>query len=153
MVLGETNDIGTSHVSCTTIRCLDSRGFYLKSGTAPNYVDGTWQNTSDIRLKEVVSYAGAGIEQIANAPIFNYRWRGDQYGLVYLGTSAQRWQDVFEHGVSVSPNGYLSMDYGSIALASAVITARKVLNHEQRIINLERENERLRQEIQTLKAA
>jgi cell division protein FtsB len=48
---------------------------------------------------------------------------------------------------------YLAMDYGAIALASAVMVARKVQNHEDRILELERENEQLRNEIKQLKAA
>jgi hypothetical protein len=45
------------------------------------------------------------------------------------------------------------MDYGSIALASAVVTARKVQNHEERIRDLEEENRELREEIRLLKKA
>ena len=70
-----------------------------------------------------------------------------------LGSSAQYWQNVFQYAVEIGPENYLYMDYSSVALASAVMVARKVQNHEDRILKLERENEQLRNEIKQLKAA
>lgn len=160
------NEQSVNTVSCAVIQTLNSRGIYIKSGSAPNYVDGTWANASDIRLKDIVSYAGASVEQVANAPIFNYKWKagGTQ---VMLGTKAQYWCDVFPFGVTEGPNGYLYIDPANIALASAVMVARKVQSHEERIAALEAlsdrqgkeivflraENERLINEINELKAA
>ena len=123
-------------------------------------------NASDIRLKDIVSNAGASVEQIADAPVFNYKWKagGTQ---VMLGTKAQYWRDVFPFGVTEGPNSYLYMDPANIALASAVMVARKVQSHEDRIaalealsdrqgkeiVSLRAENERLINEINELKAA
>jgi cell division protein FtsB len=45
------------------------------------------------------------------------------------------------------------MDYASTAIIAVIATARKVVDHEHRIQQLEWENERLRKEIETLKAA
>ena len=45
----------------------------------------------------------------------------------------------------------LSMQYGVAALVSAIITARKVVDHERRITELEKENERLRTKIEQLR--
>jgi cell division protein FtsB len=45
------------------------------------------------------------------------------------------------------------MDYAATALAGVISVARKVMTHEERIAALEAENERLRNEIETLKAA
>ena len=47
--------------------------------------------------------------------------------------------------------GELSMQYGVAALVSAITIARKVVDHEQRITELEKENERLRTEIEQLR--
>lgn len=108
--------------------------------------------SSDMRLKHIHSYANASIDQIAGAPVFNFVFtESPQY--IHLGTSAQYWQTIFPCGVSTMPDTYLAMDYGATALAAAVITARKVQSHEQRIAALEAENERLRNEINELKAA
>lgn len=160
------NEQSVNTVSCAVIQTLNGRGIYIKSGSAPNYVDGTWANASDIRLKDIVSNAGASVEQIADAPVFNYKWKagGTQ---VMLGTKAQYWRDVFPFGVTEGPNSYLYMDPANIALASAVMVARKVQSHEDRIaalealsdrqgkeiVSLRAENERLINEINELKAA
>ena len=109
--------------------------------------------SSDMRLKNIINYTNAGIEQIADAPIFNFYFKNDIPSNVHLGTSAQYWKNIFPCAVITTPDGYLSMDYGASALAAAVITARKVQNHEDRILKLERENEQLRNEIKQLKAA
>ena len=164
LVLGNTESV--NNVTCDVIATSSSHGIYIKTSTAPNYVDGTWTSASDIRLKDIISNVGASIEQIASAPVFNYRWKagGSQ---VMLGTSAQHWRKVFQFGVTEGPNTYLFMDYGATALAAAVITARTVQNHEQRIaalealsdrqgkeiVSLRAENERLINEINELKAA
>ena len=118
---------------------------------APIYGTGSYQNISDIRLKNIVSYIDKDVNDIANAPIFNFTFKDAKVQNVMLGTSAQYWQKYLPHGVSIAPNGYLSMDYGSIALAAAVLTARKVVDHEARIRLLEVENAALRNEINQLK--
>lgn len=104
---------------------------------------GTWRSSSDIRLKNIVDNLNVSIEQIAKMPVFNFTWKDGKQG-TYLGTSAQEIQKIFPHAVSTMKDGYLAMDYGATALAAAVLTARKVVNHEERIRQLERENEELR---------
>ena len=131
---------------------LDANSAYLKLKALSTIYANNTQISSDIRLKYIRSYAGASIEQIADAPIFNFVFK-DSTQYIHLGTSAQYWQNIFPCGVSEMSDTYLAMDYGAIALASAVMVARKVQNHEDRILELERENEQLRNEIKQLKAA
>jgi hypothetical protein len=150
MTIGATEAVGT--VNSQVIQTLNSRAIYIKTGTAPNFVDGTWSSTSDIRLKDIINNVGASVDQIANAPIFNYKWKSGGVSIM-LGSSAQYWQNVFQHAVEIGPENYLYMDYSSVALASAVMVARKVQNHEDRIAYLERENENLRNRIKQLEAA
>lgn len=104
---------------------------------------GSWRGSSDIRKKNVVSFVDVDIEQIAKMPVFNFTWKDGKQG-TYLGTSAQEIQKIFPTAVSTMKDGYLAMDYGATALAAAVLTARKVVNHEERIRQLETENEKLR---------
>ena len=141
MTIGATEEVGT--VNSQVIQTLNRRAIYIKTGTASNFVDGTWSSTSDIRLKDIINNVGASVDQIANAPIFNYKWKSGGVSIM-LGSSAQYWQNVFQHAVEIGPENYLYMDYSSVALASAVMVARKVVNHEERIRQLERENEELR---------
>lgn len=116
-------------------------------------VSRNWTVPSDMRTKNVVSNAWADVDQIANAPIFNFRYKTDSLNTISLGTSAQYWRGVFPCGVTVFPDEYLGMDYASIALASAVMVARKVQSHEERIAALEAENARLQDELNKIKAA
>jgi len=142
---------------------LNVKDFFIQN-SGPNYYNiggngltvyqnGTWTGGSDIRRKDIVTNIGCDINQIASAPIFNFIWKADITRTVHVGTSAQYWSKVFENAVSEGGDGYLYMDYGATALASAVITARKVLEHEGRIRLLEIENQALRKEIEQLKKA
>lgn len=139
-----------------------NRSLRIELGTATlnPYISKPWNEGSDIRRKDIIANVSASIESIADAPIFNFRYKGDLAECVNLGTSAQYWRNVFPCGVTEMGDGYLAMSYGSIALAAAVVTARKVQNHEDRIRELEErlslseaENKALREEIELLKAA
>jgi uncharacterized small protein (DUF1192 family) len=70
-----------------------------------------------------------------------------------VGTSAQYWRGALPESVFSDADGMLGLDYGVTALVSVISVARKVMTHEERIAALEAENERLRNEIETLKAA
>lgn len=109
---------------------------------------------SDMRLKDVYGAAEAELEDIARTPIFNFKWRdlGDA-DTIHLGTAADYIQRLFPSAVTRTEDGILALDYSATALASAVITARTVMTHEERIAALEKENQLLRNEIETLKAA
>lgn len=152
LVLGNESSAGT--VACTTIETLSSRGLYLKSATGlPIYASGAYSNQSDIRLKNIAEDVVGDVKSVADAPIFSFTWKDAEIRLPMLGTSAQYWQQYLPTAVMEAPNGFLSLDYGATALAAAVITARKVMDHERRIKELEDENKMLRNEINKLKAA
>ncbi len=114
---------------------------------------GYWKSASDINKKDWVENIEVSVEDVARTPIFAFTWKDKPQRGIYMGTSAQYIQTVFPHAVDVLEDGTLAMDYGATALAAAVMTARTVLTHEQRIAALEAENERLRTEIEQLKAA
>ena len=142
---------GTDHTMSASAKLTISGGqVYINAATFNGNVPYT--GGSDIRKKNIVSYLGASIEQISNAPVFNFMWKDDATH-TYVGTSAQYWQQIFPNAIVTGQDGYLSMDYAGTALAAAVITARKVLDHEGRIRLLEVENQALRQEIEQLKKA
>ena len=142
---------GTDHTMSAPAKLTVSAGqVYINAATFNGNVPYT--GGSDIRKKNIVSYLGASIEQISNAPVFNFMWKDDATH-TYVGTSAQYWQQIFPNAIVTGQDGYLSMDYAGTALAAAVITARKVIDHEGRIRLLEVENQALRQEIEQLKKA
>ena len=109
--------------------------------------------SSDIRLKNIVNYVECKIDSIARAPIFDFTWKDKPQKGTHLGSSAQYWQNHFGSAITTSSDGYLAMDYGAVALASAVITARKVVDHELRVKQLEERIAELENEIKELKAA
>lgn len=108
-------------------------------------------NTSDARLKNIIGYEEVDVETIARAPLIKFTWK-DGDSRVHIGTTAQYWLGTELHDV-IEQNDYLSMDYAATALAGVISVARKVMTHEERIKALEEENERLRNEIEILKAA
>lgn len=106
--------------------------------------------SSDIRMKDVQGYVNATVMDVARIPVFDFTWRDGRDKGIHLGTSAQHILNVFSSAVTEDGNGYLAMDYGAAALAAAVVTARKVMTHEERIKFLESENERLKKVIESL---
>lgn len=133
---------------------------YVGIGVAPSYklhVDGTIYATgavtalSDIRKKDVLSTdIGLTVEQIADAPTIKFLWKDRREEGKQVGSVAQFWASNLPE-VVMDKGGELSMQYGVAALVSAIITARKVVDHERRISELEKENERLKTEVEQLR--
>ena len=115
------------------------------------YTHGSEVDYSDIRLKNIIGSVDLELNKIANAPLFKFTWKDRDLNRVRVGTSAQYWQTVLPQTVVLDDDGYLGFTYNTAALISAVITARKVVDHEARIRLLEVENAALRNEINQLK--
>lgn len=124
-------------------------GFYSDS-----YVSALGQNTSsDIRKKDIKENFALDIDDIAAAPSVRYLWKDNKALGLQVGSIAQYWQKVLPESVHEDSDGYLSMQYGVIALLASISAARKIQDHERRIKDLERENEILRKEVEQLKTA
>ncbi|MBQ8422539.1 MAG: hypothetical protein IJX11_09805, partial [Bacteroidales bacterium] len=106
--------------------------------------------SSDMLLKDISVYICPDVNRIAGAPIFDFRWK-DENSELYTGTSAQYWRAILPNTVKAGINGSLSMDYGAAALVSAVAVARKSVEHEARIQELEKTVLVQQNEIQSLK--
>ena len=106
---------------------------------------------SDARLKDIVGSVDLSVESIAAAPAIRYTWKESENKRNEVGTIAQYWQNVLPESVLEGNNGYLSMNYMSTSLVACIMVARKVVDHERRIAELEKENEKLRKEIEQLK--
>lgn len=94
---------------------------------------------SDEREKNIIENFEIPLDFIAKAPIVSYEWkdkerRGDKQ---HIGSIAQYWLREMPELVP-EVNGRYTMDYGRIALLSAILTARHVVNLEQRIAELEK---------------
>ena len=94
---------------------------------------------SDEREKNIIEDFSIPLDYIAKAPIVSYEWkdkerRGDKQ---HIGSIAQYWLREMPELVPEVNDRY-TMDYGRIALLSAITVARTVVNHEQRLRELER---------------
>ena len=116
------------------------------------YATGAITALSDARKKDITGEAEVSVEQIAHAPAVQFLWKDKEHRKdgQQVGTLAQYWKTVLPE-VVIDKGGELSMQYGVAALVSTIITARKVVDHERRIHELEKENERLKKEISQLR--
>jgi len=158
---------GTSSTSSSTLNYYLSIAYGGNVGigtTSPNYklhVNGTLGagNTSvanlesegyvsalsDIRKKDVVEYMdGLPIEQIASMRIIRYTWKDRPEDGLQVGSIAQDWQRILPESVHTTRKGFLSFADSRAALVASISNSRKLVDHEQRIIALERENRELK---------
>lgn len=96
--------------------------------------------TSDIRRKNIISNLELSIEDIAKAPLFKFTWKDKEDKTVHIGTSAQYWQGLMPELTSENKNGVLGLQYDVAAMAGVTTVAKVVVDHEQRIAELEKEN-------------
>ncbi|MDE6479274.1 MAG: pyocin knob domain-containing S74 family peptidase [Muribaculaceae bacterium] len=123
--------------------------FYASGGMySDGYVSARGQNTSsDARLKRNVTPFEIALHKIANAPSVCFDWNN---GGRDVGSIAQYWQGVNPLLTPKGPDGYLTLQYGKTALLSVISVAKKVMSHEERIAELERENKELKHKIEIL---
>lgn len=109
------------------------------------YVSAKGQNTaSDARLKTYMEDIELTVSDIANAPAWRYKWKSDE--CMDVGSTTQYWGAIVPELIHKLPDGeYYGLDYGKTALLSVIAVARTVQSHEDRIAELERENEQLKQ--------
>lgn len=117
------------------------------------YATGSVTCLSDERFKNVLGDTTLTVEQIAAMPSIRYRWNDNKDTDVHVGSIAQRWQTVLPEVVLRAKDdmGTLSINYGVAACVSAITIAKRVVNHEQRIKELEKENQRLRTELEQIR--
>ena len=93
---------------------------------------------SDARHKNVIGDTGLTVEQISGAPAIRFTWKDRDDQSVFTGSIAQYWQKVLPEVVQSQADGTLSLDYQVTALMAAIVTARKVEDHESRLRRLEK---------------
>ena len=94
-----------------------------------------------------ISDIGMAIDDIAKAPMFRFTMKDDDEAIVRIGTSAQYWQTVIPEVVSEDKRGVLGLQYDVAALAGVITVAKRVVDHEQRIAELEKENALLKEKL------
>ena len=110
-----------------------------------SYMSAKGINTaSDVRLKRRIADVALTVKDVAEAPVYRFAWING--GGIDVGSTAQYWGAIVPELTHKLPDGkYYGLDYGKTALLSAIAVARTVQSHEERIAELERENEQLKQ--------
>ena len=114
-------------------------GVHFSKGIYSDYyiTAGSTSSASDARLKKNQQPVMLTVEQIAQAPAVTFDWIDETKGSG-AGSIAQYWQAILPNNVKRWDGDFLSMEYGNIALLSAITLARTVESHEKKIERLER---------------
>ena len=142
LYLGNANNAGWVKMADM---CSQSGDSYWKiyatgSATFANVLSNGYVTAlSDEREKNIIEHFQLSLERIAKAPIISYTWKDTQKrgDAQHIGSIAQYWLAECPELVP-EVNGRYTMDYGRIALISAITIARTTVNHEQRLRELER---------------
>jgi hypothetical protein len=121
----------------------DSSNYWGTAYVSNLYSMGYVTALSDERKKNVVEDVELSVEQVAEAPSKKFTWKDKHDEDIHVGSIAQYWHNILPETV-IEKDDVLSMDYSVISLASVIATARKVVDHEKRIAELERENKELK---------
>lgn len=106
-------------------------------------------NISDANMKNLMGDVNLSVSQIANAPAKYFTWNNNIQLGRQVGTVAQYWREVLPE-VVMENEGILGLNYASLAVVSAIVLARNIETHEQRIARLEKEIATLTDELNSL---
>ena len=98
---------------------------------------GKITSRSDKRVKDIIDDVRLSVSDIAMMPAVRYTRKDLKDGREYVGSIAQNWQRVLPQVIQKDDKGILSLDYQSAALVSAIILARKVIELETKIKEIE----------------
>ena len=130
-------DLGASNVQW--------RNVYAVNGI----FSGDTSSGSDIRFKDIIKNKTIKIEHIAKAPLFTFKWNDREDDSVHLGSSAQYWENVTPW--LVKGEDFKTLDYSTLGVAIGISLAKKAVNHEERIKELERKVKSLEEENRRLR--
>lgn len=110
--------------------------------------------SSDERKKNIISNTKFNVKDIASARSIIYEWNDgrdkDNSKKIHGGSIAQDWLGKADSFLSQDNDGWYSINYGALALCSAITIAKEVVKHEDRITLLEKENARLKARVAEL---
>jgi hypothetical protein len=101
---------------------------------------------SDIRYKDIQHDCSLPLPFIANAPLFNFKWKSERDdGREHIGTSAQYWQEYAPEFVS-GDEDFLRLNYGALGVAMGISNARAIQSVHEQVIGLVKSLQRLTEE-------
>ena len=148
---GETEDKkfgmnnGSSRIELTSLSTrkskivMDTGNTGITINETTNSITSTSNITtaSDINIKDIISEDTCfTVDNIADAPFFDYTYKKDESKNVQIGTSAQYWQMVCPNSVKEDENGILGLNYQGVALGSAICLAKKIKEQQSEIDEL-----------------
>lgn len=143
-----------------TINSVGSVGIGTSSPSSKLHVTGNILASgevtaaSDERKKNIISNTKFNVKDIASARSIIYEWNDDRdkdnEKKTHGGSIAQDWLGKADSFLSQDNDGWYSINYGALALCSAITIAREVVKHEDRITLLEKENARLKARVEEL---
>ena len=121
------------------------------------WVNGVITMYSDQRKKTILNHVELSLKQIANAPLIEHYYNGDDKKTTHVGSIAQYWANMNDWFCKLDSEGYYTMEIQNAALASAISIARELDRYEtktdkainklkKRICELEEEVERFKSE-------
>lgn len=118
-----------SAVKIKTAVGLESNGYVTALATS---------SSSDERMKNIIEHFVLPVEDIAEAPIVKFTWKNNDDKSVHIGSIAQYWEKKLPESV-LEVEGFLTLEYGVLALLSVISVARRVVNLEHRVARIEEE--------------
>lgn len=103
--------------------------------------------TSDVRIKDIQSDVSINLEDIANAPLFLFKWKEGGDNLTHVGTSAQYWKEKVPELVSEANDERktLSLEYEVLGTAGSIAIAKEVVSLKEEIKLLQAQIAELKQ--------
>ena len=110
--------------------------------------------SSDERKKNIISNTKFNVKDIASARSIIYEWNDDRdkdnEKKIHGGSIAQDWLGKADSFLSQDNDGWYSINYGALALCSAITIAKEVVKHEDEITRLKKEVVKLRERVAEL---
>ena len=126
--------------SCT----IDASGNFLSVGGITQY--------SQRSLKNIVDERGLSLEELSVIKPTRYTWKDKRDESIHIGGIADDVMKVLPEVVIKTNDNILTMDYGNAGFAIAASLIKPVVDHEERIRRLERENRELKEQVKRLSA-
>lgn len=153
--LQSANAAGTSANGIITLSGMYGNDLALCKILGPLLVTHGITMYSDQRKKTILNHVELSLKQIAEAPLIEHYYNGDDKRTTHVGSIAQYWAEMNDWFCKLDSEGYYTMEIQNAALASAISIARELDRYEtktdkaikklkKRIYELEEEVERLK---------
>lgn len=103
-------------------------------------------------LKNVVDERGLSISELSEIKPTRYTWKDNRDNRIHFGGIADDIQQVLPEVVYKTEEGVLTMDYGNAGFAIAASLIKPVVDHEEKIRQLQKRVSELEQELNRLRA-